>query len=58
MIKLVKKVRTSNKFILKYEIRNLQLITQAKIRKQHWINLEQELKIIENNLTSEENRKR
>ena len=58
MTKLVKKVRTSNKFILKYEIRNLQLITQAKIRKQHWINLEQELKIIENNLTSEENRKR
>ena len=58
MTKLVKKVRTSNKFILKYEIRNLQLITQAKIRKQHWINLEQELKIIENNLTSEENKKR
>ena len=42
------------------EFENLRLITQkkaAKIRKQQKIKLEQKLKNLENNLTSEENRK-
>ena len=44
---------------LKYEIRkftNYYSKTAAKIRKQHKIDLEQKLKNLENNLTSEENR--
>ena len=45
---------------LKYEIRKLTFDytkTAAKMRKQDKIDLEQKLKNLENNLTSEENRK-
>ena len=45
---------------LKYEIRKFTIEfskTAAKIRKQHKIDLEHKLKNLENNLTSEENRK-
>ena len=45
---------------LKYEIRKFTIDyskTAAKIRKQHKIDLEHKLKNLENNLTSEENRK-
>ena len=45
---------------LKYEIRKLTIDypkTAAKIRKQNKIDLEHKLKNIENNFTSEENRK-
>ena len=69
MKKLITKVTTSNEFLedaqmkwefLKFEIRKFTIDyskAAAKIRKQHKIDLEQKLKNLENNLTSEENRK-
>ena len=69
MKKLIAKINTSNEFLedaqmkwefLKYEIRKFTIVyskTAAKIRKQLEIDLEQKLKNLENNLTSEENRK-
>ena len=63
------KVTNSNEFLedaqmkwefLKFEIRKFTIDyskTAAKIRKQHKIDLEQKLKNLENNLTSEENGK-
>ena len=68
--KLITKINTSNEFLedtqmklefLKYEIRKFTIDyskTAAKIRKQHKIDLEHKLRNLENNLTSEENRKR
>ena len=70
MKKLITKINTSNEFLedvqmklefLKYEIRKFTIDyskTAAKIRKQHKIDLEHKLKNLENNLTSDENRKR
>ena len=67
--KLLTEINTSNEFIgdaqtkrefLKYEIRKFMIDYSkavSKIRKQQRINLEQELKNLENKLTSEENRK-
>ena len=69
MKKLITKFNTSNEFLkdarmkwkfLKHEIRKLTIDypkTAAKIRKQNKIDLEHKLKNIENNFTSEENRK-
>ena len=69
MKKLSTKINTSNEFLedaqmkwefLKYEIRKFTTgysKTAAKIRKQHKTDLEHKLKDLENNLTSEENRK-
>ena len=69
MKKLITKLNTSNEFlkdaqmkqeVLKYEIRKFTTDyskTDAKIRKQYKIDLEQKLKNLENNLTSEENSK-
>ena len=69
MKKLIIKINTSNEFnedaqmkweFLKYEIRKFTIDYSkkaTKIRKQQKINLEQKLKNLENNLTSEENRK-
>ena len=69
MKKLITKINTSIEFLedaqmkwefLKYEIWKFTIDyskTAAKIRKQHKIDLEQKLKNLENNLTSEENRK-
>ena len=69
MKKLITKINTSNEFLedaqmkwefLKYEIRKFTTgysKTAAKIRKQHKTDLEHKLKDLENNLTSEENRK-
>ena len=69
MKKLIAKINSSKKFnedaqmkweFLKYEIRKFTIDYSkkaAKIRKQQKINLEQKLKNLENNLTSEENRK-
>ena len=63
------KIKTSNEFLedaqmkqefLKYEIRKFTIDYSkiaAKIRKQHKIDLEQKLKNLENNLTSEKNRR-
>ena len=68
MKKLITKINTSDEFLediqvksefLKYEIQKFTIDyskTAAKIRKQHKIDLEQKLKNLENNLTSEENR--
>ena len=42
---------------LKYEIWKFTIDYTTKIRKKHKINLEHKLKDLENNLTSEENRK-
>ena len=70
MKKLITKINNSNEFLedvqmklefLKYEIRKFTIDyskTAAKIRKQHKIDLEHKLKNLENNLTSDENRKR
>ena len=67
--KPITQINTSNEFIedaqmkwefLKYEIWKFTIDyskTAAKIRKQHKIDLEQKLKNLENNWTSEENRK-
>ena len=69
MKKLITKINTSNEFLedvqmkwkfLKYKIQKLTIDyskTAAKIRKQQKIDLEQKLKNLENNLTSEQNRK-
>ena len=69
MKKPITKINTLNEFLkdaqikwefLKYEIWKFTIDyskTAAKIRKQHKIDLEQKLKNLENNLTSEENRK-
>ena len=69
MKKLITKINTSNEFLedaqmkrdfLKYEIRKFMIDyskTAAKIRKQHQIDLEQKLKNLKKNVTSEKNRK-
>ena len=68
MEKLITKISTSNEFLedaemkwvsLKYENQKFTIYysTAAKIRKQHKIDLEYKLKNLNNNLTSEENRK-
>ena len=69
MKKLITKINTSDEFLedaqmkwefLKYEIRKFTIDyskSAAKIRKKYKIVLEQKLKSLENNLTSEENRK-
>ena len=69
MKKLITKINTPDEFLedaqmkwefLKYEIRKFTIDyskSAAKIRKKHKIVLEQKLKSLENNLTSEENRK-
>ena len=67
MKKLITKINTSSEFIwdsqtkwgfLKYEFQKFTIDyskTAPKIRKLEQINLEQELKYLENNLTSEKN---
>ena len=69
MKKLITKINTSNEFLkdsqmkwefLKYEIRKFTIYyskAAAKIRKKHKIDLEQKLKNLENNLTSEKSRR-
>ena len=69
MKKLITKINTPDEFLedaqmkwefLKYEIRKFTIDyseSAAKIRKKYKIVLEQKLKSLENNLTSEENRK-
>ena len=69
MKKLITKINTSSEFLedaemkwefLKYKIRKFTIDyskTAAKIRKQHKTDLEQKIKNLDNNLTSEENRK-
>ena len=59
MKKLIAKINTSHEFLedAQMNFENLQLITQKQLLKKHKIDLEHTLKNLENNLTSDENRK-